>query len=157
DQAEHVFRFDLPGKPVPSLLRGFSAPVHLHYDWQPEQLLHLLAHDDDGFVRWDAARRLYRDAIRRVSGGADASLEAGKLAPAMEAVLASADADPAGAALILALPSEVALSEDYTPLDPDLLASARSALEVAIAERLRAPLQLAAARFFDGRYSADAV
>ena len=157
DQAEQVFRFELPGKPVPSLLRGFSAPVHLHYDWQPEQLLHLLAHDDDGFVRWDAARRLYRDAIRRVIGGADASLEAGKLAPAMEAVLASADADPAGAALILALPSEVALSEDYTPLDPDVLASARSALEVAIAGCLRAPLQTAAVRFFDGQYSADAV
>jgi hypothetical protein len=43
---------------VPSLLRGFSAPVVLDYDYSDTQLLHLLAHDSDPFNRWEAGQRL---------------------------------------------------------------------------------------------------
>jgi len=47
------FEFDaVPCRPVPSLLRGFSAPVKLHYDYSDRQLMFLMAHDSDGFTRW---------------------------------------------------------------------------------------------------------
>ena len=47
-------------KPVPSLLRGFSAPVILNYPYTEADLVHLMANDDDPFNRWEAAQRLPR-------------------------------------------------------------------------------------------------
>ena len=58
-EAEHVFTFsDLPEQPVPSLLRGFSAPVKLNYNYSREQLAFIMGRDSDGFSRWDAAQKL---------------------------------------------------------------------------------------------------
>jgi aminopeptidase N len=53
------FRFvDIPEEPIPSLLRGFSAPVKLKTDLSDRELSFLLGHDDDEFNRWDAAQQL---------------------------------------------------------------------------------------------------
>lgn len=49
---------DVDEQPVPSLLRGFSAPVHLEYDRTDEELCFLLEHDSDEFCRWDAFQTL---------------------------------------------------------------------------------------------------
>ncbi len=49
---------DVPEAPVPSLLRGFSAPVHLRIDLSNSQRAFLMAHDSDAFNRWDAAQQL---------------------------------------------------------------------------------------------------
>ena len=49
---------DVDAEPVPSILRGFSAPVVLDFDYSDAQLLHLLAHDTDPFNRWEAGQRL---------------------------------------------------------------------------------------------------
>src|SRR5690606_21766638 len=103
-EAEQTFRFSVPGNqaPVPSLLRGFSAPVELRYDFSPAQLHFLLAHDSDGYCRWDAAQRLYHAAVTRLladPSGADA--EAAALRPALAQVLSRAMDDPAEAALLL--------------------------------------------------------
>ncbi|HZF84383.1 MAG TPA: aminopeptidase N, partial [Burkholderiaceae bacterium] len=58
-QAEESFTFEnLDAEPVPSILRGFSAPVVLDFDFGDAQLLTLLAHDTDPFNRWEAAQRL---------------------------------------------------------------------------------------------------
>src|SRR5260221_12701827 len=59
-------RFTFPGlksRPVPSLLRRFSAPVILNYPYSEADLLHLLAHDDDAFNRWEAGQRLAASTI----------------------------------------------------------------------------------------------
>ena len=59
-----TFRFaGIAAKPVPSLLRGFSAPVHVEFDYAPEELAFLAAHDSDPVNRWDAAQRSFTDAI----------------------------------------------------------------------------------------------
>ena len=59
DQAQQRFLFhNIDALPVPSLLRGFSAPVQLECDYTPEELALLLAHDVDGFNRWEAAQQL---------------------------------------------------------------------------------------------------
>src|SRR5690606_4360701 len=54
---------DLPEAPVPSLLRGFSAPVRLHAPYDRDELMFLLSHDSDGFVRWEAGQRLALQVI----------------------------------------------------------------------------------------------
>lgn len=64
-QAEQSWCFKgLSSKPVPSLLRGFSAPVKLNFAYAPEDLLQLLANDNDGFVRWDATQRYAMQMIK---------------------------------------------------------------------------------------------
>ena len=53
-------------KPVLSLLRGFSAPVKLNYDYTRDELTFLMIHDNDGFARWEAGQRLGVDIIQEV-------------------------------------------------------------------------------------------
>ena len=55
-------RFEFKGfnqKPVPALLRGFSAPVKLSFDYSAGDLISLIAHERDGFTCWDAVQRYY--------------------------------------------------------------------------------------------------
>ena len=62
---------NVAAEPVPSILRGFSAPVVLEFDYSDAQLLHLLAHDSDPFNRWEAGQRLaIRLAIQAISASA---------------------------------------------------------------------------------------
>ena len=53
---------------MPSLLRGFSAPVILNYPYTEAELLHLMAHDDDAFNRWEAGQRLAAATILEKGG-----------------------------------------------------------------------------------------
>lgn len=133
NEVSQTFEFPLSVRPVPVLLRGFSAPVELDYSYTADQLALILAHDDDGFCRWDAAQRLGFAAIFRVMAGADPVAEAAALGVPMRQVLARAGEDPAGATLLLGLPSERAVAERCQPLDPGAVWQARSALESALA------------------------
>ncbi|MGE0388199.1 MAG: aminopeptidase N [Gammaproteobacteria bacterium] len=143
---------DLPARPVPSLLRGFSAPVVLRYDYTEDELLHLLAHDTDPFNRWDAGQRLACAIILERGGEASAAF-----LEACGRVLAAAATDPAFAAEVLALPTESSLAEQIDRVDPDALHSARNRLRRAIASTLRDGLQSAYERFdCPGPYSPDA-
>ena len=61
------FTFENIGsKPVPSLLRGFSAPVKLEYAYTRDELMFLMSHDSDGFNRWEAGQRLAVDVIQEI-------------------------------------------------------------------------------------------
>src|SRR5207302_252081 len=61
--SEETFTFKVAGKPVPSLLRRFSAPVILNYPFTEEELVHLMGRDDDAFNRWEAGQRLASSII----------------------------------------------------------------------------------------------
>jgi aminopeptidase N len=135
-EAEQTFDFDVPEKPVPSLLRGFSAPVILHYPYTDAELLHLMAHDDDPFNRWEAGQRLAADVILRRQGKAPAEfLDAARRALAGN--------DHAFAAEMLTLPSEAFLAERLAVVDPDALHAARLALRRQLAEALQPELTAA--------------
>ena len=67
---EQTFTFcDLTEAPVPSLLRGFSAPVILSYPYTDEKLAFLAAHDDDPFNRWESIQRLFVNAVLATLNG----------------------------------------------------------------------------------------
>jgi aminopeptidase N len=142
--SEQQFVFeDLPVAPIPSLLRGFSAPVILDYDWRNEDLSHLLTHDSDPFNRWEAGQRL---ASRLILAAAE-DLNAGRpvhwpqsFAAAAAQVLAQASADPAFAAEVLTLPGEATLAEEVATVDPDALHAARNGLRRFLAEQLHGEL-----------------
>jgi aminopeptidase N len=132
-QAEETFEFAAAAKPVPSLLRGFSAPVILNYPYTEADLLHLMAHDDDPFNRWEAGQRLAAETILRKKGEpSPAYLEAARR------VLA--EKDHAFVAEVLALPSETFLAEQLDVVDPDALHESRNALRRHIATALQTEL-----------------
>ncbi|HED15773.1 MAG TPA: aminopeptidase N [Gammaproteobacteria bacterium] len=112
-EASQTFRFKgVSEQPLPSLLRGYSAPVKLEYDYTDQQLAFLLAHDTDEFNRWEAAQKL---AIRLIMQGQESKeLPADStqvLADALQHMLADDGLDAAFKAEVLALPSESYLGE----------------------------------------------
>lgn len=142
---EHEFIFEgVSVAPVPSLLRGFSAPVLLSFDYSDADLAHLLAHDSDPFNRWEAGQRLATRLIIK----ATATISSGEkpvwtmsFIEALARVLQGAEADPAFAAEALTLPVEATLAEQLAIVDPDALHAARNGLRRFIAEQLAAQLQ----------------
>ena len=99
---------------MPSLLRGFSAPVKLS-GIAPDRLRFLAAHDTDPFVRWESGQQYATQRAARAwsrhSGAARTLRVDPALIEAAAAALADADADPAFAAEALALPSEAFLAD----------------------------------------------
>jgi aminopeptidase N len=149
-QPEETFSFAVTEKPVPSLLRGFSAPVILNYPYGEAELLHLLAHDDDPFNRWEAGQRLTSAIILDRHGEPSAAFIA-----AARAVLR--DADPAFVAEVLTLPAESFLAEQMPVVDPDRLHESRNALRRALARALKEDLSRLYFALFSGKpYSPDA-
>lgn len=132
------FRFEgMPERPVPSLLRGFTAPVILRHEASREDRLLLLAHDTDPFNKWEAGRSLSKDMLITMVTEGSAPSEA--LLDALHKVAADVSLDPAFRALALALPSEDDLAQTLytggiTP-DPDAIHSARRTLMGALATR----------------------
>lgn len=109
--ARHSFEFHgLAERPVPSLLRGFSAPVRVFYPWTREQLTFLMSHDLDGFNRWDAGQRLAVDVINSLVSSVGEDVDAG-LVEAYRSLLADSSLDQALVAKMLQLPTEAYLIE----------------------------------------------
>ncbi len=134
-------------EPIPSLLRGFSAPVKLEYDYSRDELMFLMSHDSDGFNRWEAGQRLAIDVIQEVilqiQQGADIAVDK-RLVAACENNLDQALAhdrdgtvDKAMIADMLLMPSETYLSELADIADVDSIHQAREAVRLEIATRLK--------------------
>ena len=124
ERASQTFTFlGLEAEPVPSLLRGFSAPVKLDADYDQADLRHIIAHDSDPFTRWDAGQRLAVEALLAAVPLAaraerEATIEAGLLAP-FRAVIDRSAEDPAFAARTLMLPSASYLGQQMAVIDVD--------------------------------------
>src|SRR5690554_5222808 len=111
-EASHTFEFHgLAQKPVPSLLRHFSAPVRVICPWSREQLVFLMSHDPDGFNRWDAGQRLAVDVIQSLVSSPETAEIEPRLVEAYRALLADVSLDQALVAKMLQLPSEAYLIE----------------------------------------------
>ncbi|HGH6490337.1 TPA: aminopeptidase N [Neisseria meningitidis] len=131
-EAEQIFLLEgVTEAVVPSLLRGFSAPVHLNYPYSDDDLLLLLAHDSDAFTRWEAAQTLYRRAVAAnlaaLSDGIGLPKHE-KLLAAVEKVISDDLLDNAFKALLLGVPSEAELWDGAENIDPLRYHQAREAL-----------------------------
>jgi aminopeptidase N len=158
-EAEQAFTFDnVSGRPVPSLLRSFSAPVKLS-GMKLAQLQFLAAHDTDPFVRWESgqqyATKLLLDMAAAWRRGEAPALDQG-LVDALGATLRDADKDPAFAAEALSLPSESFLADQMSVADVDAIHAARDMARAAIGQALRAELRATYDRLTDaGDYRID--
>ncbi|MDM0056884.1 aminopeptidase N [Variovorax fucosicus] len=157
---ESVTFTDLDGEPVPSILRGFSAPVLLDFDYSDTQLLTLLANDPDPFNRWEAGQRLaLRSAIQLIVGGADVSGAASlndAYVVAMRSVLRDPALDSAFKELVLTLPSETYIAEQLDVVDPQRVHAVREGMRAQLATALFDDWQVAYEQNQDtGGYSPD--
>ena len=161
-QAEQRFVFtDVAEPPVPSLLRGFSAPVKVSYAYSDADLARLMAYDLDSFNRWEASQqlscRILLAGVETIRAGKEMSL-APSFAEAMGRVLTEGARDPAFAAECLELPSESYLAECMEISDPDAIHAARMKVIREIATRYRTRFEGAFRHFtVPGPYSPDAV
>ena len=142
DQARASFTFsEIDAEPVPSLLRGFSAPVMLDDALDDAALLLRLEHDSDPFNRWDAGQRL---ALRRLLAAIEAGARGAAAAPldtaytnAMRAVLRHATLDAAFKQRVLSPPAESYIAEQLESVDPPGVHAARQAYKLQLAQALR--------------------
>jgi len=135
-EAEQVFRFiEVPQAPLPSLLRGFSAPVKVHFDHDDEALQSLMANDSDGFNRWEAAQTLAQRLLLRRVADPDSPPPPGFI-PAFRRALGDERAEPALIAEILTLPAESYLGDQMAQVDVEGIHRARESLRTLIGQAL---------------------
>jgi aminopeptidase N len=158
-QASETLTF--PGysaEPVPSLLRGFSAPVVLDYDYSDQQLLILLANDADPFNRWEAAQRLATGrALAFIRGQGEVQLDA-PYVESMRSVLRHPGLDAAFKELVLTLPAETFIAEQLDTVDPQRIHAVREGMREQLAQALHADWEWAYEAHKDsGAYRPDPV
>ena len=130
-------------EPVPSLLRGFSAPVKVDAGLGDEDLAVLMAHDTDAFTRWDAGQRLAAHVllglVRDHAEGRPGQDVDPRLVSAFATSLDRAADDPALAARALSLPSSAYLGQQLPVIDVEGIRHAidhvRDGLGVALRDR----------------------
>ncbi len=138
--AEQSFVFEsVEEKPVISLLRGFSAPVKLEYDYSDEELMFLMVQARNDFARWDASQMLLAKYIRKNV----ANYQTGKpfdfseqVLDAFRGVLLNPTLEPAFIAEVLSLPSANEVAGWFKPVDVDAIHSVLKSIKLAIAESL---------------------
>jgi aminopeptidase N len=143
-EAQQTFRFiDIREQPTPSILRDFSAPVVLEYDYTDAELLHLFNHDSDPVNRWEAGQRL---AMARLVKLTSALAEGGKLSlddtfiEAMRRILTDETLDAAFREQALLLPSETMMAEQFKVVNPHAIHMARQFVRRTIGKELGAEL-----------------
>lgn len=133
---EEVFVFlNVESKPIPSLLRGFSAPVRVNYPYTDDELRLIMAKDTDGFNRWEAAQKLLSQYVLAGVKEIPATM-----VTSLRAVLKDRKLDAATKAMMLSVPSVnelgLQLAAQGKKIDPVKLHTNRQAFVTSVAAAL---------------------
>ncbi|HFQ4829212.1 TPA: aminopeptidase N [Vibrio vulnificus] len=138
DKQTFVFE-NVAEKPVPSLLREFSAPVKLEYDYSDRELMFLMVNARNEFSRWDASQMLLakyiRQNVERVQAGEEVELPEA-VVDAFRGVLLNAELDSAFIAEVMSLPNHNEVSGWYKQVDVDAIAQVLKQLKMILATQL---------------------
>ncbi|CAH0526005.1 aminopeptidase N [Vibrio hippocampi] len=140
-QANQEFVFDnVSEKPVPSMLREFSAPVKLNFEYSDEQLAFLMVHAQNEFAKWDAGQMLLAKYIKSnvvaLSKGDKVHLPE-MVIDAFRGVLLDSELEPAFIAEALSLPSFNEVSGWYETVDVDAVCDVIKGIKLILAEALQ--------------------
>ncbi len=159
---KQTFRFvDVPSRPVPSLMRGFSAPVNVTVDLADGDIEFLMANDADLFNRWQAANSFATRTLQEIVGllaKGKSSARGARYAKALGAAILSDELEPAYRAELLKLPTQADIARVIGKnVDPALIHRAHRRLSGLIGRTLGAQLEdLYAAMTDDGPFSPGA-
>ncbi len=143
-EAEQTFVFEgIEEEPVPSLLRGFSAPVRLEMDRSAESAALQMAHDEDAFNRWDAGQQLALgllvESAEIIHAGGTPGLDPA-FSAAWAGLLSDDSQDGTLRSLALILPAERVIAQEMDVIRPDAIHDAREAMLRGLGEAHRAAL-----------------
>lgn len=143
---QQVFTFDnVPAGAVPSILRGFSAPVHLRTDHSDDELLHLMVHDSDGFNQRDACQQfILEEMLTQVDNARNGQpvVVAPKVIDALRAMINRPGMDKQLLALMLDIPGYSDLAQKSQPINPDAIKAVEKAFNTEIRTKLAAELKV---------------
>ena len=139
-ETSQQFSFDnVEVEPVPSLLRGFSAPVKVDYQYSDADLMFLMENDTDGFSRWDVAQQLSQrillNMVKQFQSGSDMQVPAEFIRVFRNTLMDDAS-DKALIAEVITLPSESYLGDQMQQVDVDAIHVARKTLKKTVANAL---------------------
>ena len=134
EQSQSFTFHDLGSKPVPSILRNFSAPVKLTSDLTNEELRFLMVHDTDGFNRWEAGQNFYMNVLNDMidSGSTEVPDEFLDVIGSLLKQAEDPKQDRALLARALSLPDVVMIAQAQETVDPDAISVVRNALKKAV-------------------------
>lgn len=160
-EQQRVFEFkNVPVKPVPSLLRNFSAPVRLEYVYSDDDLRFLMSHETDAFNRFEAAQvfmtRTLLQMADQLSRNQPCAIPEGFM-DAAGAVIRDAAKDPAFYAEVLTLPSVTSLVSAMPVMDFDHAFEAKEIMVRSLADAYLLELtELYEGHQTEGPYQTDA-
>ena len=133
---------NVKSRPVPSVLRGFSAPINLHTELSNEELAFLMRHDSDGFNRWEAGQQLYLRMLNHMidEGTKEVCPKFMGHIGALTEQATDPSADKALMARALSLPSIAMIGGQRDVIDPDAIYKARQDLLAALKREHRKSL-----------------
>jgi len=142
DQLEQTFEFDADKRPVVSFLRDFSAPIKLVFDQTEQELAHLVKHDNNGFVRFEAIQRMVLNLLLPAIKGGELDEDGlGVLVDTLRYVLENPPKDQAMLAELLSLPSESYLVDSIgNNVDPLQVSVQRNHLMQTLSQALESSL-----------------
>ncbi len=144
-QDQQAFTFNnIPAGSVPSLLRGFSAPVVMKADYSDDDLRHLMVHDSDGFCQWESSQQLVMKEMLAQIDNAKAGKPVvvdSKIIDSLRGMINRPGMDKQLLALMLAMPGYSELSQKSKPVDPKAIGVIEKAFTTAIRVELGSELQ----------------
>lgn len=136
-EAQNSFVFEqVESQPVPVLCRNFSAPVKVDFKYQNKRLLHIIAHSDDDFSRWDAAQTLYLNKVKRFIADPDEFALEPSFIKTFIALLSDNDIDRELLAELITLPSFENIASNFEQVDVDGINDALAAIADAMCQVL---------------------
>ncbi len=158
-QDKQTFVFEnVAEQPVPSLLREFSAPVKLKYDYSDAELIFLMKHATNDFARWDASQMLLAKYIRQnvnnVQTGSEVQLSE-DLIDAFRGVLLDENLEPAFIAQVFSLPSINEITGWYKQIDVDAVDTVLNSITVSLSAALEDELSATYHMLKQAEYTID--
>lgn len=158
-QDKQTFVFEnVAEQPVPSLLREFSAPVKLEYDYSDAELIFLMKHATNDFARWDASQMLLAKYIRQnvtnVQTGSEVQLSE-DLIDAFRGVLLDENLEPAFIAQVFSLPSINEITGWYKQIDVDAVDTVLNSITVSLSAALEDELSVTYHTLKQAEYTID--
>ncbi|EGR1698846.1 aminopeptidase N [Vibrio parahaemolyticus] len=158
-QDKQTFVFEnVAEQPVPSLLREFSAPVKLEYDYSDAELIFLMKHATNDFARWDASQMLsakyIRQNVNNVQTGSEVQLSE-DLIDAFRGVLLDENLEPAFIAQVFSLPSINEITGWYKQIDVDAVDTVLNSITVSLSAALEDELSATYHTLKQAEYTID--
>jgi aminopeptidase N len=140
-QTDQSFVFiNIPSAPIPSVLRGYSAPIKIDYHYSARQLATLMAYDSDSFARWEAAEqmslKLMLKLIERQQNGQELYLDP-VIVDAFRMILLNRGLDPALAAETLTLPGHSYVGDQMEVIDVDSIYTVREYFKAELGRQMQ--------------------